>query len=75
MVMKIKCPVCGIEHEYLYSHLIEHDSKSLGKALYNLIFKIHEKIEELESWDTDGHFTDLTGKISLLKSLLEDKSK
>ncbi len=81
--MKIKCPVCGIEHEYLYSHLLEHSSKSLADELHKLIFKIHEKIESLQNRMNEidrnrGHYDEMQYQKYHeyqyeLKSLLENE--
>ena len=80
--MKIKCPICGIEYEYVSgsNHLLEsHFPKDIADSLHEFVFKIHEKIEQIEKLNEyrqkEWNETDFTNDqiIKELKSLLEDK--
>jgi len=85
--MKVKCPICKkILVDYtvhaLAIHIHEHDKDEISDELAEKIFKIHEKIEELENCiamnKQDKYFPLRENKImevvsQELKSLLENK--
>lgn len=71
--MKMKCPFCNTETVNEFHRAAVHT-----KTYHDLLFKIHEKIEELgkvekeQGWIVaDRH--EVFDKIKILKSLLENK--